>query len=270
MNQPVHAFRLLVLAVLALSARELQAQGITVALNPPERTVAPGDTFSVELDVTQPGTSFNGFDAVIGYDPAALTFLPRSPLSLQEGTTMTGACGNTFHVFSAAGDSLAISDVLLCNGVSLTGPGQLYRVRFQASTRPQVTWIRIRSIQFYNAGLYVNPAFPADAAVGVGIQLGVGAPQALPRVRVSAAPNPCGSSVQFRLESADASPARLDVLDVTGHVVRHWAGEGLGPGVRAVSWDARDDRGVRVAPGLYFVRFTRGASVASTRVAVIP
>src|SRR5689334_19609432 len=92
----------LALTVGIISNGPALAQGVTVALSPAAQTVAPGDTFNLELDVTLTGSQFNGFDAIIAYDPAAVTFLPRSPLSLQEGSYMRGACGNTFHLFSAA------------------------------------------------------------------------------------------------------------------------------------------------------------------------
>ena len=126
------------------------APGVTVALLPTQQ-VAPGATFDVYIQVTQAGSVFNGFDAVIGYDPAALTFVPGSN---EEGPYMTGACGNTFHVFRAGAGRDTITDVLLCAGVSLPGPGQLYKLRFQASMTPQVTEVRfLPGLQFYNAGL---------------------------------------------------------------------------------------------------------------------
>ena len=118
------------------------AQGVTVALTPTQQVV-PGATFDVYLDVTEAGSAFNGFDAYIGYDPAALTYVPGSN---QEGSYMLDppACGNTFHVFKAGVGVDTISDVLMCGGVSLPGPGRLYRLRFQASrqavcTAPAVT-----------------------------------------------------------------------------------------------------------------------------------
>jgi len=132
--------------------------GIKVGLTPPIQNVAPGADFDVFLDITEAGSAFNGFDAVISYNPAALTFLPLAPTSSQQGCLMTGgcsaACGSTFHLFSAAGDSLSVSDVLLCNQVFLTGPGHLYKLRFHASNTVQITHVNFRSTSFYNAGLF--------------------------------------------------------------------------------------------------------------------
>ena len=60
-----------------------------------------------------------------GSEPAAVA------LSLQRGTLATGACllNSPFHSFVTAPDSLMCTLVILCGGVSVTGPGQLYRVR---------------------------------------------------------------------------------------------------------------------------------------------
>src|SRR5512143_2432122 len=108
--------RLLPCALLLAAACGSAHAGVEVALSPASLTVTPGSEFDLEIRVTSAGSSFNGFDAVVGYDPAALTFLPASPLSLQQGCLMTGecsaACGNTFHQFSSGGDSLRVNDVL--------------------------------------------------------------------------------------------------------------------------------------------------------------
>ena len=120
---------------------------------------APGPTWVIldlTIVVTQSGSAFNAFDAIVGYDPAALTLVPLSPLSLQQGSLMTGACSNTFHQFEQGADRDTITDALLCNATSVTGPGQIYRLHFRASATPQVTTVRfLPGLQFYNAGLYV-------------------------------------------------------------------------------------------------------------------
>ena len=109
--------------LLALSVSPAFAQGVHVALVTAQQAVALGAEFVLELDVTEPGSAFNGHDAVIDCDHAALTFLPTSPLPLHEGSCLKGACGQTFHHFTCSGDSLLISHAILCPGLSLTGPG---------------------------------------------------------------------------------------------------------------------------------------------------
>src|SRR5215467_7812223 len=150
-------------AVLLAVPAFVHAQGVYVALTTESQIVDPGAVFDVSLTITQEGLPFNGFDAVIAYDPAALTLLPLSPTSLQEGDLMTGACASRFHLFHQGAGTDTVTDVLLCNGVSVTGPGDIYRLRFRASNTPQVTHIQFLSgLQFYNEGLYVNPVFSTD------------------------------------------------------------------------------------------------------------
>jgi len=85
-----------------IAAPETRA-AVSVALIPSAPTVALGAEFTVTVRVTQAGSAFNAYQAIVRFDPAVLTFLPASPLSLQEGAYMTGACGQTFHWFTSAG-----------------------------------------------------------------------------------------------------------------------------------------------------------------------
>lgn len=254
-------------ALVAALAAPARAQSVDVAVEPAVKTVAPGDTVYVELDVTRAGLPFDGFDAVIAYDPAALAFLPTSPLTLQEGAYMKGACGSTFHHFTAAGDSLAISEVLLCGGATLTGPGQLYTLRFRALTTPQPTWIRVRSVQFYDAGVYVNPDSAHDAVVAIGVTLATPPARVAPALR--ARPNPARGATAIEVSTAVGGEQQLDVLDPAGRLVRRLERGAFAPGTRRVEWNGADARGVPVGPGIYLVRLGAGGAVTHTRIAVL-
>ncbi len=253
---PVRCRRVLAIGAFAalLAAPTVRAQSIDVALTPIVSSVAPGDTFALDLQCMVAGGAFNGFVATLDYDPAALTFLPASPLSLQEGALMTGACGNTFHQFTAAADSMTATDILLCSHLSLTGPGQLYRVRFVASGPPQVTHVRIRHIQFYDAGLYAAPATTTDATIGLGVTLGAPAPATGP-LRLDVLPNPARGAVRFELGTRDVS--EVSVYDVGGRRVRRLSG------TDSVVWDGRDDSGRAAPAGVYLAVARRGGTFAS-------
>ena len=259
------------IAVACLLPPPARASGVTVALLPDSGFVSAGSEFTLELRVTASGSSFNGYDAVIAYDPAVLTFLPASPSTLQEGAYLKAACGNTFHYFTSASDSLVISHVLLCNGVSLPGPGQLYKLRFRASTTPQWTWVRIRHVQFYDDGLFVNPAHPVDAAVAIGVPVGVPGPGPAPtETRVKVAPNPCRAAAAIVVETAVAGEQQVVVCDVQGRAVRHLDRGAFAPGTRRVAWDGRDDAGVRLAPGVYRVLVNTPGKTAGARIVLLP
>jgi hypothetical protein len=260
------------LTALVAGSTGSSAQGVTVALTPNSQQVAPGATFILDITVTQAGSAFNGFDAVIGYDPAALTFVSVSPISLQEGALMTSACGNTFHVFRPGAGTDTLTDVLLCNGVSLTGPGQVYQLRFQASTTPQVTVVRfLPGLQFYEAGLYVNPVHSIDAAVGIGmaVPVDVGPSPASDKLCMRITPNPARGGAVFTLEADRPGRQNVSVFDVRGRVVRTFDDSVTTAGMRTVAWDGCDGAGHAVPTGIYLVKFEVAGRSVSNRVSLI-
>ncbi len=262
---------LLVLAALGLLAGSARADGVHVALLPDTTmNVAPGDTILLELFVTEAGAAFNAYEAVIAYDTTALVVLPTSPTSLQEGMLMKGACGSTFHIFKPVADSLSIAHSLMCAGISLTGPGQLYKLRFRAREVVTGTWVRIRRIQFYNAGPKVDPAYPVDALIVIGGALGVPVVTGVgPRLSLTARPNPCRGGTTFVVDSDRAGEQRLEVFDIAGRAVRTLARGRYAAGPRQVAWDGRDSLNRGVPPGVYPVVFTACGRQVRTRVTVV-
>ena len=264
--------RLAALAVLMLCAAAPAPAAVRVALMPPTQTVTPGTDFDVFVEVTEAGSAFNGFDFVVAYNPAALTFVPLSPVSSQQGCLMTGACsgacGQTFHNFAAAGDSVSTSSVLLCNQFSLTGPGQVYKLRFHASTTVQVTEVTFRRRVFYNAGLFVNPVSSANCQIGIGVNLGVddrGRGQG--RVRIE--PNPSRGRVAFVIDGSGAAVTGVDVVDLQGRLVRRLDPAGSVAGA-PLGWDGTDARGTRVSAGVYLALVRRQGTVERHRVVLLP
>lgn len=243
------------------------AAGITVAVHPPTQNVAPGAEFELTLQVTQSGSSFNGFDAIVGYTPSALTLLPLSPLSQQEGSLMTGACPNRFHRFREGVDRDTITDVLLCSGVSLTGPGQIYRLRFRASATTQTTTVNVIGAGFYDAGIAVTPVSSSNATVVIGTEVGVApGPQGPGAVRLRASPNPSRSPTRLEVETAAAGFQELGICDLLGREVCRLESGWFDAGRRTVAWDGRDDAGVAQAPGVYFARLRTSAGMLRTAI----
>ena len=184
---------------------------------------------------------------------------------------MKGACGNTFCFFTSAGDSLKIAHSLLCDLLALPGPGQLYKLRFRAGTAPQWTWVRIRSIQFHKAGIYVNPAYPSDAGVAIGVPVEVPGPGPGPaETRVTVVPNPCRAAATIVVETAAAGEQQVIVCDVQGRAVRHLDRGTIAPGTRRIAWDGRDDAGVRLAPGIYRVLVRSFGKTTGARIVLLP
>ena len=264
------AILLLVLGLIGVA--ESAAAGVQVALAPALQYVLPGTDFDVRVEVPSAGSVFNAFEVVVQYDPAALTFLPQVPTSLQQGCLVTGgcsaACGSTFHLFNAAGDSLSIVESLLCNGVALTGPGNVYTLRFRASNTPQVTLLSIRRKEFFAAGLSVLPVSATGCQVGIGVPLDVPG-RAAGALRVQAEPNPAYGRVRLTISSDAAGDREVDVLDVTGRAERSLA-RGSAAATSSLVWDGVSDGGERVRPGIYLVRVREGAQVRLARLAWLP
>jgi hypothetical protein len=262
-------------AGLALVAAALPAWAdVHFAVMPPTQTVAPDSGVNVDLSVVLAGSEFNGFDVTVSYDPAALTLVPTVPSSAQQGCLMTGACsaacGNTFHRFATAGDSATISDVLLCNMITLTGPGQAYKLHFTASHTPQVTFVRIRRTTFYNAGIFVTPVVTADAQITIGSTSDVDPGLATGRgPTIGAEPNPARGAVTFALGAQSAGAQRLEIHDLAGRLVRVVDDGWRGAESRHVQWDGRDSSGAPVPSGIYLATFAAGDRSVRLRVAMV-
>jgi hypothetical protein len=79
-----------------------------------------------------------------------------------------------------------------------------------------------------------------------------------------ARPNPTPGDVTVAFSLSDVSPARLDLVDVAGRIVRSREVGALGPGHHVVSLA----RGGTLAPGVYFTRLVSLGRVANARVVV--
>jgi len=254
---------LLVLAasfLLAAGAVRSAAADVYVGFSPPTLSVAAGDTFTVNLVITQADAPFNAFDASMLFDPSMLAFVPAASVSNQRGSLITSACSNTFHKFNAAPDSLRISLSLLCSNTSVTGPGQLYTVQFVAGSVPGTTTITLGPFtEFYNAGIFVRPLHPDSMTIAItpstsGVTPGRGGEERLELLPPE--PNPGQSGGPLRLEFS--LPARdhvgFDLLDVLGRRIAQrdtgwWEG-----GRHAIVWSPSG-----LGSGAYFVRLRTGS-----------
>ncbi|MFN8178745.1 MAG: FlgD immunoglobulin-like domain containing protein [bacterium] len=84
---------------------------------------------------------------------------------------------------------------------------------------------------------------------------------------LSARPNPTKGAVQLEYAAPASAALSLQVVDVSGRVVRQLR-SGAGSAGSA-TWDGRDDVGARVAAGVYFVRLKSGAAMRTERVTLI-
>ena len=102
-----------------------------------------------------------------------------------------------------------------------------------------------------------------------------GAGSALATVALAPRPNPVTSSTVFQyalgadVTAGGAADVSVVVHDVKGRAVRTLKRAREASGEYRIEWDGADDRGVRVAPGVYHVRFRAGTMTKNLKLAVI-
>ncbi|MEZ4654519.1 MAG: FlgD immunoglobulin-like domain containing protein [Candidatus Eisenbacteria bacterium] len=85
----------------------------------------------------------------------------------------------------------------------------------------------------------------------------------------AAYPNPLRSSSTITFDMPESAPVTLRIVDVAGRQVRVLVEGQLTAGRHAASWDGRNERGVPLAPGVYFARLEAGSFRAGQRLVVV-
>jgi len=65
------------------------------------------------------------------------------------------------------------------------------------------------------------------------------------------------------------APAQVSVYDVAGRLVRHLVSGEFEAGYGTATWDGRDERGVAVSSGIYFLRLVSAGSTRTARIVVV-
>jgi hypothetical protein len=112
---------------------------------------------------------------------------------------------------------------------------------------------------FHNQ-LYVGRLLPT---ILVGVPPGPARPATGLALRVPN-PNPARDGFDVSFVLPDDAPARLELFDVSGRLLRALEVRGAGAG------SARFDRAQELSAGLYLVRLTRGSESRTARVAIVP
>jgi hypothetical protein len=113
---------------------------------------------------------------------------------------------------------------------------------------------------------------------GGGASVDDGALVGLPAMFGAVTPNPFtpgadgtgAAIIRLRVPSGAANqPARLDVVDLNGRLVRNLVNGPLGSGLQSRIWDGRDAAGQPVGAGVYYVRFTNPTGSESARLVLM-
>ena len=261
----------LLLTLILCAPATAHAAGVRVEVSPETLSVAPGDTFTVQVTVPASGDPFNTCEGVLSFDDTVLQFVGRSQVE-QEGALFLDGCPGhgTFYVFSSDADSLSFLDSMLGAGCLVAGPGTMLDLRFVSLGPTGSTYVRVRRMKFYNDGFYVNPVLSSDALINIGGTLGVTPPprpQSAPRLVVS--PNPSRGSCWLSPAGPVGDASEIRIVDTAGRLVRRLT---IAPGAagRAVPWDGQDADGRRVPPGVYAAVLAGSTRAAHTLVIRLP
>jgi hypothetical protein len=82
-------------------------------------------------------------------------------------------------------------------------------------------------------------------------------------------PNPFNPTTRIEFSLDTAGPARLEILDVRGRLVRVLANGSLTAGPHTLVWDGRDERGRAAASGVYVYRLRAGTLQAARRMTLV-
>lgn len=120
----------------------------------------------------------------------------------------------------------------------------------------------------YGNGYHLNEIRACvDSLVTVG--LGVPPPPPPTRLALTAGPSPVRGTLTVTLALPSEADARVAVHDVGGRRVAMLWDARTPAGEHALEWDGRDDRGLRVAPGVYLVVAETQGTRLSRRVVVV-
>jgi hypothetical protein len=82
-------------------------------------------------------------------------------------------------------------------------------------------------------------------------------------------PNPFTRMVSFMVSGRAASPPAVDVFDVTGRWVDEVPARERDDGTWEGHWDAREESGRNLPPGIYLLRITQGASTTTRKIILL-
>ncbi|MCI0479454.1 T9SS type A sorting domain-containing protein, partial [Candidatus Uhrbacteria bacterium] len=85
----------------------------------------------------------------------------------------------------------------------------------------------------------------------------------------SAYPNPFNPATTISYDLPETGWTKVAIYDVNGRLVRTLVDQRQEDGEHAETWDGRDDRGVAVPTGVYFVRLESGGEVRSAKTALL-
>ena len=224
----------------------------------PDIAVADGTTSSIRIFRAHPGQAFTSkLEVFVGGHPTSLAVadVDRDSFADIVYTTSEGQLatliGNGFGAFVSGPSCISGSDSRGLAVATRAGGGLEASVAVHGEDR-----LAVRA--FVDAGFARPPAIELAGGAGRFV-FGLG----------HAAPNPSVGPAAIQYSMAVAGPARLEVFDVRGRLVKQLVDGAVAAGPHESAWDGTDRDGVRVRPGVYFYRLTAAAGSRVERLVLL-
>jgi YD repeat-containing protein len=253
---------------LSLVASPVSA-GACVSVSPQRSEVEPGEVFTVFIWKDSVDITFDGYEAVVTYDPAIIQYLGAS-----EESVMTDPCWNRWWVVTPDSGSIFISHAMMCGGTTAQGPGALSGLTFEALAEGS-TAVSVDYFWFTLGGLWIKDVDWHDGIVDVADLSGVaaGAAGGQSALDLKVRPNPA-RAFDIIVQGApptggELNPPSLEIYDALGRAV-------ASPQLRTAdgnrwtySWDGTGKMGCQVAGGIYFARTAHAGVTACRRIILL-
>lgn len=244
----VFAMNYLVVSGQGLASAPAPAAANVASLEVPELP-AVGGTFDAVVRMEGAG-DVQALSLKLDFDPSVL-----EQVSVAPGALLSAQARESAVLSPGAGQ---IDAALLGGGSGLSGSGELARVTFRVKSGGDPGL----SLGGITARDGENEPVTMSAATGV--------VEGVTRTGLAMAfPNPFDDATTLRFGLASPGRVSLVVFDIAGRRVRKLLDGSLPSGERIVSWDGRDDAGLRLAPGAYVVRFEAGGQRESRVVRLV-
>lgn len=243
--------------------------GASVSVNPESTLVEPGDTFSVFIWKDSVDVTFDGYEAVVTYDPAVIGYVGAT-----EESVMVDSCWNRWWVVTPDTGSIFMSHVLMCGGISVQGPGALSALTFEALAEGS-TVVSVDYFWFTLSGIWIKDVDWHDGIVDVRDLSGVekGSEDGEFTLSIKVRPNPARKFdiiIQGApLSGTGSTPPPLEICDVRGRAVASPRLRTADASRWTYEWDGTGENGHRLGDGVYFARIALPGFSASRRIVLL-
>ncbi|HEX9973856.1 MAG TPA: T9SS type A sorting domain-containing protein, partial [bacterium] len=181
--------------------------------------------------------SFLSADIQIHYNPACLVLLDVSTTEVSK---------NFQFVYNQLSDGKVKVALYALNRASLNG--ELIRMKFRVSgsAKQRVTELNVPL-------LWLNGFMFASGKTTIYL---VDKKNLKNSVELTAQPNPFNPSTKIYFQNTIAGAGQIHIFDMLGREVWQYSPGYLSPGMHEIFWDGKDDNGIELASGVYFVKFT--------------